>query len=190
MIKVSDIILVSAFHHAPNYDALFSMIDFRYYILPVLVTFLLPLGSCKQTKAPPDQTNAQIEKEELRIISLLPDSNLKDRSIITFQAKEDTTEKLEIGIGKTEAEVLAWSLTQTKVQAVLPLDLLQNAITKFGYTVKEVLIDSLINGVYTAKIICTNPSQTITLKARPSDATIIATKCSSPIYADKRLLYK
>lgn len=57
-------------------------------------------------------------------------------------------------IGTYDAQALAVVLEGLKPTSPLPLDLLEDAIKKFEYQVQEVIIDSLKNNYYTAKIIC------------------------------------
>lgn len=129
-----------------------------------------------------------MSKVEVQILSLLTYSEKDNQFSLTFGATSDTTKKLTMLIGKNEAETLTIAIENTQPTAPLPLDLLQEAITKFGHKVKEVLIDSLNAEVYSAKIVCISDNKEITLNSRPADAATIATKFQCPIYVDEKFL--
>jgi uncharacterized protein len=129
-----------------------------------------------------------MQKVEVQILSLLTHSEKDDQFILTFGAKNDTTKKLEMMIGKNEAQTLAITLESMQPVAPLPLDLLHEAIKKFGYNIKEVFIDSLKNEVYSAKITCFSDTKEIILNARPADAATLAVKFGCPIFIELKFL--
>ena len=90
--------------------------------------------------------------------------------------------------GATEAQTLAISLKGLKPDYPLPLDLFEEASNKFGFKISEVVIDDLIDDIYTAKIIVTQNNKVIEFKARPIDAATIAVKNRCPIYVSSKLL--
>lgn len=128
------------------------------------------------------------KKVELQLASLQADTVDKERNTMTFHSLADSTKTLVIQIGSNEAQVLAITLQGMQPTAPLPLDLLQNALVEFGYSVKEVLIEDLKNGVYTSKVVCTNNVKEVSLNARTSDAITLAYKFDCPIYASSHLL--
>jgi uncharacterized protein len=91
-------------------------------------------------------------------------------------------------IGEYEAQSLAVILKGLKPRAPLPLDLLEDAIKKFEFQVQEVVIDSLKNDYFTAKIVCYRGEKKVELKARPVDAVAIASKFNSPILVNNSFL--
>jgi bifunctional DNase/RNase len=127
------------------------------------------------------------QKSEVEILSLLKTPDPKNISL-TLGLKSDTTFKLTMIIGEYEAQSLAVILKGLKARAPLPLDLLEDAIKKFGYRVQEVVIDSLKTDFYTAKIICYSGEKKVELKARPVDAVAIASKFNSPIFVNTAFL--
>ena len=128
------------------------------------------------------------QKTEVEVLSLLTISEKTEEFQLTLGATKDSTLQLVMLVGKYEAQTLAITLEKLKPTAPLPLDILQDAITKFGYTVKEAIIDSLINDIYTARIICTNKDRSLDFVARPVDATTIALKFDAPIFVNTHLL--
>lgn len=145
--------------------------------------------SCKPNKSNSNKSLATFQKAEVEILSLLPTPDPKNISL-TLGLKSDTTFKLKMIIGEYDAQALAIILKGLKPRAPLPLDLLEDAIKKFEYHVQEVVIDSLKNDYYTAKIICYNDRKTVELKARPVDALAVASKFNSPILVNIAFLTK
>lgn len=149
----------------------------------ILTTALVITISCQQDKSNSKEPLPAISKSEVEVLSLL--NSLEPKNFkLTLGLKSDTTIKLEMLIGAYDAQALAVVLEELKPTAPLPLDLLADAIKKFEYQVQEVVIDSLKNNIYTAKIICTSGEKTVVLKARPVDAIAIATKFKTAIFAN------
>ena len=127
-------------------------------------------------------------KTEVQVLSLTTISEVKEEFQLTFGAIKDTALQLTMMIGKYEAQTLAITLEKMKPTAPLPLDILEDAITKFEHRVKEVIVDSLIKDIYTAKIICIKENKETDFKARPVDAATIALKFNAPIFIRTDLL--
>lgn len=152
----------------------------------IVATPLLVAGlCCKQPKS--NKSADLLQKTEVEVLSLLALSDSTAR--LTLRSTKDTVDKLAMDIGHYEAQMLAIAIENFKPVAPLPLDLLQEAITKFGYKVEQIIIDTLIDGVYSARIVCSSQKNAIVeLKARPSDAVTLAFKVSSPIYVNSAFL--
>jgi len=157
------------------------------YIIPLIIVTAATY-SCGQTKSQPKAMTLSTEKTEVQVLSLLTISEKTEEFQLTFGATKDTTLQLAMLVGKYEAQTLAITLEKLKPTAPLPLDILQEAFVKFGYTVKEAIVDSVVNDIYTAKIICTKENKTIDFIARPVDATTIALKFDAPIFIRTDLL--
>lgn len=161
-----------------------TMKSTNYIILLIIVAIVA--SSCEQSKSPSNRVTTQ--RTEVEVLSLFVTSEKKEEFQLTFGAKRDTTLQLAMSVGDYEAQALAITLEKLKPTAPLPLDILQDAITKFGYSVKEVVIDSLINNIYRSKIICSRDDKTIDIIARPVDAATIALKFNAPIFISNNLL--
>ena len=148
----------------------------------LLVAVSLAIVSCHDTSSKSKKPAINSTKTEVQVLSVLTLSEEKKEFQLTFGAINDTTLKLQMGIGYYEAQELAVTIEKIKPKAPLPLDLLHDALTKFGYSVKEVQIDKLVDSVYKAKIVCQKEGETVILAARPVDATVIALKFNSPIF--------
>ena len=147
---------------------------------------LMAITSCGQM--PSTKVEIPLQKTEVEILSLLMIDDMTEEFHLTFASKIDTTQKLIMLVGKYEAQTLAISMQDLKPMAPLPLDLFQEIIISLNMSVKEVLVDSLKDGIYTAKIICFDKNKSITLQARSIDAATIAVKFKCPIFIDNKLL--
>jgi bifunctional DNase/RNase len=164
------------------------MATFKIVIVLLFALTSILAASCGQSMSQSKKPIQQMPKVEVQILSLLTYSEKDNQFSLTFGATSDTTKKLTMLIGKNEAETLTIAIENMQPTAPLPLDLLQEAITKFGYKVKEVLIDSLKDEVYSAKIVCIGDNKEIILNSRPADAATIATKFQCPIYVNEDFL--
>jgi len=158
-----------------------------YHVLK-LMPIIAAAVSCGQIKSQPNKLAGVTRNKEVEVLSLLPVADKPEDFQLTFGFKNDTSLRVSMIVGKYEAQSLAITLEHLKPTAPLPLDILEEAITKFGYSLKQVTIDSLIDSVYTAKIICTKDDSTIAFKARPVDATTIALKFNTPIFVNPDFL--
>jgi bifunctional DNase/RNase len=154
----------------------------------LLIIAAIAISSCGQTRSQPETMTLTTDKTEVQVLSLMTVPGKPEESQLTFGAIKDTTLKLTMVVGKYEAQVLTITLEKLKPTAPLPLDILQDAITKFGHTVKAVIVDSLVNDIYTAKIICVKENEEIDFVARPVDAATIALKFEAPIFVRTDLL--
>jgi hypothetical protein len=126
--------------------------------------------------------------EEVHISSLYHHRTDQETALLLFRSKQDSSKQLLMKIGSEEARYLSLRIQKWKPDVPLAIDVLLESIQKTGFQIREILIDSLIKGVYSSKIICTTSSQTVILHARPSDATSLAVMTSCPIYVDTALL--
>ena len=123
---------------------------------------------------------------EITAISVSPQG--VEQYIVSFAAKSDAALKLDMQVGTSEASVLAMEIEQMKPTAPLPFDLFHGALEKVGYRVQEVVIETIEDGIYKAKLVCTNGSDTFQLAARAVDAVTLALKFGSPVYCSRQLL--
>lgn len=91
------------------------------------------------------------------------------------------TRRLPIVIGSPEAQAIAIEMENMKASRPLTHDLFHTAFKSFGLSVTEVLIYNMVEGIFYAKLICTNGSITEEIDARPSDAVALACRFKCPI---------
>jgi bifunctional DNase/RNase len=98
--------------------------------------------------------------------------------------------KLPIVIGGFEAQAIAVELEKMKPSRPLTHDLFKTLADGFGITVSEVIIHNLLEGVFYAKIICTNGEKLIEMDARTSDAIAVSVRFNCPIVTYESILSK
>lgn len=96
--------------------------------------------------------------------------------------------RLPIIIGAYEAQAIALEIEGIKPPRPLTHDLLKNIIVNLGGTVSEIVIDSLRENTFYAKIILEISSLTNEIDTRPSDAIALAVRTGSPIYVSEEVM--
>jgi len=90
--------------------------------------------------------------------------------------------RLPIIIGSFEAQAIAVEIEKMTPSRPLTHDLFKTFAQSFDITVDEVLIYNLVDGIFFAKLICSQGSQTFEIDARTSDAVALAVRFECPIY--------
>ncbi|TDS16169.1 bifunctional nuclease family protein [Sphingobacterium paludis] len=90
--------------------------------------------------------------------------------------------RLPIIIGGFEAQAIAVEIEKMQPSRPLTHDLFKTFADNFHINVQEVLIYNLIDGIFFAKLICSDGEKTIELDSRTSDAVALAVRFGSPIY--------
>ena len=67
-------------------------------------------------------------------------------------------------------------------------DLSKSFSHEFDYTIREIVISDLKEGVFFAKIVCESQDKVIEIDARPSDAIAIGLRFKAPIYTYETIL--
>lgn len=90
--------------------------------------------------------------------------------------------RLPIIIGGFEAQAIAVEIEKMQPSRPLTHDLFKTFANNFEINIQEVLIYNLIDGIFFAKIVCSNSSKTFDIDARTSDAVALAVRFGTPIY--------
>ncbi len=96
--------------------------------------------------------------------------------------------RLPIVIGAFEAQAIAIELENMTPQRPLTHDLFKNFATAFHIEVEEVIIFNLLEGVFYAKLVCSDGEKKVDVDARTSDAIAIAVRFGCPIYTYEFIL--
>lgn len=96
--------------------------------------------------------------------------------------------RLPIIIGGFEAQAIAIELEKMTPSRPLTHDLFKSFAEAFGISVREVLIYNLVEGIFFAKLICTNGKEDTEVDARTSDAIALAVRFNCPIYTYEFIL--
>lgn len=99
---------------------------------------------------------------------------------------------LPIWIGVPEARAIAMAVNNLRMARPLTHELLFQAVCSMGYEVRQVNIDGIDGGTFTAKIILSSEDggDEITLDSRPSDAIALASMAKLPVMVAEALLQK
>lgn len=96
--------------------------------------------------------------------------------------------RLPIIIGGFEAQAIAIEIEKMTPSRPLTHDLFKSLCLSYDLTVTEVIIYNLVDGVFFAKILCTDGKKLIEIDARTSDAIAIAVRFNCPIYTYEFIL--
>ena len=96
---------------------------------------------------------------------------------------------MPIIIGGTEAQAIAIELEGMTPSRPLTHDLFKAFAEEFQFTVQEVIIYNLIEGIFFAKLICKNKDgNSVEIDSRTSDAVAIAVRFGCPIFTYEFIL--
>ncbi|MFN7013837.1 MAG: bifunctional nuclease domain-containing protein [Bacteroidia bacterium] len=96
--------------------------------------------------------------------------------------------RLPIIIGGFEAQAIAIEIEKIVPSRPLTHDLFKSLAQGFNIDLKEVLIYNLVEGVFYARIICSNGENEIEIDARTSDAIALAVRFNCPVYTFEFIL--
>ena len=96
--------------------------------------------------------------------------------------------RLPIIIGGFEAQAIAIELEKMTPSRPLTHDLFKSFAESFNIELREVLIYNLVEGIFFAKLICSNGSNDVEIDARTSDAIALAVRFNCPIFTFEFIL--
>ncbi len=132
---------------------------------------------------------------ELKIRALMLDKN--HNTPVVILNVENSQMVLPIWIGSCEAMALSLALEKTDFPRPLTHDLLINSIEALDAQIVKVVIDSLKDNTYYAKLMIKDltysemeddPSAIIEIDCRPSDAIVLAAKKGVPIFTTDEVI--
>jgi len=126
------------------------------------------------------EKNNTVKKVKLEIVGLsYSQTQTGAYALVLGEAKGKR--RLPIIIGGFEAQAIAIELEKMTPSRPLTHDLFKSFAEGFDITVNEVLIYNLVEGIFFAKVICSNGDKNVEIDARTSDAIAIAVRFSCPI---------
>jgi len=128
-----------------------------------------------------------VEKIKLEILGL-SSSQSQTGSFALVLGEEAGTRRLPIIIGMFEAQAIAIEIEKIIPNRPMTHDLFKSFASSFNFNVEEIIISDLREGVFFAKIVCTDGIKTIDIDARPSDAIAIGLRFEVPIYTYESIL--
>ena len=96
--------------------------------------------------------------------------------------------RLPIIIGGFEAQAIAIELEKMQPSRPLTHDLFKSFADNFNITIKEVVINKFIEGVFHAELVCLNENGEYRIDARTSDAVAIALRFHCPIFTNEKIM--
>ena len=96
--------------------------------------------------------------------------------------------RLPIIIGGFEAQAIAIELEKMTPTRPLTHDLFKSFAETFSIDITEILIYNLVEGIFYAKLICTDGTKDVEIDARTSDAIALAVRFNCPIFTYEFIL--
>jgi bifunctional DNase/RNase len=128
-----------------------------------------------------------VKKIKLEILGLSP-SQSQTGSFALVLGEEMGNRRLPIIIGVFEAQAIAVQIEDIIPNRPMTHDLFKSFAEQLNFTVKEVYISDLREGVFYAKLICGDDITNVEIDSRPSDAIAIGLRFDAPIYTNEAIL--
>lgn len=140
-------------------------------------TRLLPIFT-----APPD-----MDKVELRFLRITY-SHTHAGAYALILSELEGDRRLPIIIGGVEAQAIAIQVENIKPARPLTHDLFKNVADTLGISLKEVIINDLVEGIFHAKLVLDQNGNEVEIDARSSDAIALALRFDCPIHTYEFIL--
>lgn len=128
-----------------------------------------------------------MDEIKLEILGL-SSSQSQTGSFALVLGEESGERRLPIIIGMFEAQAIAIEIEKIKPNRPMTHDLFSSFAHAFNFTVEKVVISDLKEGVFFARIICTDGGAQKEIDARPSDAIALALRFNANIYTVEKVL--
>lgn len=129
----------------------------------------------------------KVDKIKLEILGLSPSSS-QTGSFALVLGEEFGPRRLPIIIGMFEAQAIAIEIEKIEPNRPMTHDLFKSFARTFHYTISEISITDIKEGVFFAKIHCSDGIKETFVDARPSDAIAIGLRFNVPIYTFENVL--
>lgn len=128
-----------------------------------------------------------MDKIKLEILGL-SSSQSQSGSFALVLGEKPGKRRLPIIIGMFEAQAIAIEIEKIIPNRPMTHDLFKSFAGSFDFSIKEIIISDLKEGVFFAKIVCENQSNIIEVDSRPSDAIAIGLRFDAPIFTYETIL--
>lgn len=118
----------------------------------------------------------------------LSSSQSQTGSFALVLGEESGNRRLPIIIGMFEAQAIAIEIEKISPNRPMTHDLFKSFSEVFHFTIEEIIISELKEGVFYAKIVCTDSKKAYEIDARPSDAIAIGLRFNVPIYTFETIM--
>lgn len=122
-----------------------------------------------------------MKKVELDIVALSHSvTNSHNYAVVLGEAHGNR--RLPIIIGGFEAQAIAVAMEKMAPNRPLTHDLFRNTLDSFNITLKEIVINNLLDGIFYARMVCLKDGELYEIDSRTSDAIAMAVRFECPIY--------
>lgn len=128
-----------------------------------------------------------MKKIKLEILGL-SSSQSQTGSFALVLGESDGNRRLPIIIGMFEAQAIAIEIEKIIPNRPMTHDLFKSFGQSFNYFVEEIVISDLKEGVFFAKIVCSDGLKKVEIDGRPSDAIAIGLRFDAPIFTYESIL--
>ncbi|MBT9131824.1 MAG: hypothetical protein DDT31_00547 [Syntrophomonadaceae bacterium] len=125
---------------------------------------------------------------EMQLSSIRMDEK-RGEQLIILKEKDGEKRRLPIIIGPYEAEAIRMKMKGITPPRPLTHDLLMSTIKGLGAKLEGIIVDSLSEGIFFAKLmIVTQKGEEVKIDARPSDAIALALRANVPIFVAEEVI--
>jgi bifunctional DNase/RNase len=128
-----------------------------------------------------------LKKIKLEILGL-SSSQSQTGSFALVLGEAEGNRRLPIIIGMFEAQAIAIEIEKIIPNRPMTHDLFKSFANAFHFHVEEIVISDLKEGVFFAKIVCSDGLKKSEVDARPSDAIAVGLRFDAPIYTFENIL--
>jgi bifunctional DNase/RNase len=128
-----------------------------------------------------------MEKVELRFLRITY-SHTHAGAYALILTELDGDRRLPIIIGGVEAQAIAIQVENIKPARPLTHDLFKHVADTLGFSVKEVIINDLVEGIFHAKLVVEQNGMEVEIDARSSDAIALALRFDCPVFTYEFIL--
>ena len=128
-----------------------------------------------------------MSKIELEILGL-SSSQSQTGSFALVLGEVGGKRRLPIIIGMAEAQAIAIEIEKITPHRPFTHDLFKEFAKGFNFDIHEIMISDLKEGIFYAKIVCSDEIKSIEVDSRPSDAIAIALRFKVPIFTNEKIL--
>jgi bifunctional DNase/RNase len=129
----------------------------------------------------------EMKKVRLEIVGLSY-SQTQSGAYALVLGESTGSRRLPIIIGGFEAQAIAIELEKMTPTRPLTHDLFKTFCETFSIDINEILIYNLVEGIFYAKLVCTDGTRDVEIDARTSDAIALAVRFNCPIYTYEFIL--
>lgn len=109
---------------------------------------------------------------------------------VVFLKEQDGNKVIPIWIGPAEALSIGLALEHIKTQRPLTHDLVINLLNGLDASIIKVVVTTIKNDTYYARLYLKKDNSIIEVDARPSDSIALALRSECPIYAEEEVFEK